>query len=459
MSEQERHSTDPPEWALTAWVLAMAASFLVLLFLARDMTFRSDDWDLVARRSLTDPVGLMRPFNEQWVLIPAVVFRLIFGVVGLSSYLPYVAVLLVLHVTVAEGVRRLVSHAAGYFMGYLAGLVVLFLGSGAENLRWAFQIGMVLSTAAGIWAMYWYARQHSAMVPAAFLLVAVASHAIGAVFVGACIVMAVVRRRPRDVIVFAVPTATFALWLAIWGFPALAERGGTLTAGLLAVPTFVVTGVATAIGAVFGLHTSAGIVLAAIAGSVLALTRAKPANPLVVAASLAALVAEYALVAISRSDYGLSAVAWSRYTYVAVPLVLIAAAAWVGPRLTALATRSRIVPGAIAVAALLAVALNLRAYVESRADELEYVHRSRAIVAVATWSTATRRPASDVHVPDPARLRELVVAYGSPTTDAFVPGVVPPVPAAIGREICREMMLNPRDHAACEAEVAKISAD
>ena len=123
------------------------------LWLAREMTFRIDEWDFVLNRRLDDPIGLLTPFNEQWVTVPAVIFRTIFAVVGLHTYLPYLIVLLLLHLVVAAGTRAVVRAVAGEAIGLAAGVTVLFLGIGYENLNQGFQIGMVLSAACGIWVI------------------------------------------------------------------------------------------------------------------------------------------------------------------------------------------------------------------------------------------------------------------------------------------------------------------
>jgi hypothetical protein len=60
-------------------------------------TFRIDDWDLITKRSLGDPMSLLRPFNGHWLTVPAVIFRLLFQVFGTSSYVPYLIVLITLH--------------------------------------------------------------------------------------------------------------------------------------------------------------------------------------------------------------------------------------------------------------------------------------------------------------------------------------------------------------------------
>ena len=43
----------------------------------------------------------MRPFNEHWLAVTIVVYRTLLGLVGMGSYVPYLALLAILHVTVA----------------------------------------------------------------------------------------------------------------------------------------------------------------------------------------------------------------------------------------------------------------------------------------------------------------------------------------------------------------------
>lgn len=432
--------------------LAIAA-VVTLLVLARAVTFRGDDWDLVAGRSLSDPVGLMRPFNEVWIFIPAVIFRVIFAVVGMHSYLPYLVVLLLLHVLFADAVRRLVSWSSGPLLGYLVAVVVLFLGTGAENLRWAFQIGMVGSAASGIWAMFLLLRGERVRVATALLLVSVGSHPVGAAFLAACIIVSVIRDR-RSLAWLAVPCALLAVWFLVFDIPAIAARSGSFASGLIHIPSFIVAGVATAAGSILGLSTSAGIIILAFITAAAVRLRPRPSRPIVVVGAFTALAAEYALVAISRSEYGISSVAWSRYIYVAVPLLLVVIAAWFGPW-TAVGPHwgPRYAYGLVAVTAV-AVGGNMLSLIRSNESELEYAHRARAIAAVASWSADVRGPPSDVHIPEPALLRALIVAHGSPTRDDLVPFVVPAVPDGIARSICEEMLINRADLSVCLQAVA-----
>lgn len=454
------------------FALLAVVAFATLLWMARDATFRGDEWDFIANRSLLDPVGLMRPFNEQWVAVPAAVFRALFAVVGMHTYLPYLVTLLTLHLLVALTVRRLAEAAAGELAGVAAGTVVLFLGTGNENLGQAFQIGMVLAAGCGLAAMDALILRARPRAAAGLLLIAAASHAVAAAFLGACIVAAVVRFRqsPRDLRWTLVPAAALAGWFVAFDLPSVAARGGAFVQALISVPAFVVSGIATATGAIFGLSMVAGAAILIALGFLGVVGRRRPRRGRLAVAATAALVLEYGLIAISRAEFGLESVLWSRYVYVAVPLVIVAITAFLGSWAvdadsgrrgthdTRDARDSRANRLAFVLTALTVVAVigNLRFYSEARDLTLDFVHRTRAAVAVAEWATDLTTWDQELHLPAPGRLRELLAAHGSPARDTLLPAVVPAVPSTIAIETCRQLVPNPARLDGCVAAVAAL---
>jgi hypothetical protein len=452
MSARVGAVTASTRWPLVAFSILGAIAWLLLMIQARDATFRDDDWDLVAHRSLTDPVGWLRPFNQQWIAVPAVIFRTIFGVAGMHSYLPYLGALLLLHVATAAAVWRIVSRLSGRGPGLAAATVVLFLGVGYENLDHAFQIGMVLSTATGLWAISAIGLDRRPAVAAVLLLISVASHSVGNVFVGVAIVLALADRR-RSNAWLALPVAAVVLWTIAFDVTSLAARGGSFSSGIPLVPAFVLTGILTAIGSVFGSGAGLGVVILAMLCVIALRLGIRPLFPRVATATLMGLAAEYALIAIQRAEFGIGAVTWSRYLYVAVPLVLIVAAAWFGdaPRLHVRWRR----PAALALIGLTFVALlgNLRILALSDVAASDLTHRERAATAIIGWSTGVRQPQFDVQMPPPAEFHDLMTRYGAPYRDDLIPSVVSPVPAPIASEICAQMLLVETQQSSCEGAV------
>lgn len=431
-----------------------ALAFVTLLAFARDMTFRYDEWDFIGNRSLQDPIGLMRPYNEQWVTVPAAIFRAIFAVVGMHSYLPYLVVLLGLHVLVAARVGRLVRFVSGRFGGLVAAALVLFLGVGNENLGQAFQIGMVLATATGFWAIEELVVERRPVAAGLLLLIGLACHAVAAAFLAMALVLAL-RQSRRALAAILIPLGGAAAWFLVFDLPVMTARAGSFADALPSIPVFVVNGVLGATGAVFGLSTLAGALI--LVPLVFAAWRwfPRPAHPDLAAAGLVGLIVEYALVAVSRAEFGPESVLWSRYLYVAVPLVLLTAAAWFGPVAAVAAERRRLVGVAIAALAVVAVAGNLRYYINARELTIDAVNQTRAAIAIASWATDVHEWDQDLHLPQPDELRRLLAAHGTPARDDLVPWVVPKVPPDVAEASCRQLIANPDRQADCVAAVAE----
>jgi hypothetical protein len=90
-----------------AVVIAAIGALLVLVRLGMGLTFFSDEWAIIADRSLTAG-DLLRPFNEHWLAVTMIVYRAVLSVFGMGTYVPYLALLAVLHITVALLVYALV---------------------------------------------------------------------------------------------------------------------------------------------------------------------------------------------------------------------------------------------------------------------------------------------------------------------------------------------------------------
>src|SRR5438309_575304 len=78
-----------------------AAAFGSILYLSRSFSFYYDEWDFVLAAPRWTLRSYFLPHSEHWYTFAAVVYRLLFAVVGTRSYLPFIAALLVLHVSVA----------------------------------------------------------------------------------------------------------------------------------------------------------------------------------------------------------------------------------------------------------------------------------------------------------------------------------------------------------------------
>ena len=150
MTEPEGQQTSA-RWAAWAFTAIVVAAFAFYLSIGKRNWFFLDEWDFLADRSITSPDDLLRPHNEHWSTLPVLAYRALWSVFGVRTYIPYVAAIVVMHL-VAAVLLRVVMRRAGvhpWLATAAAGLFVL-LGSGFQNILWAFQIGFVGSLVFGL---------------------------------------------------------------------------------------------------------------------------------------------------------------------------------------------------------------------------------------------------------------------------------------------------------------------
>ncbi len=424
------------------FVVAAIATWIVLLYLGRGMTFFYDEWSFI--QTIDGPYGTLRdwfvPHNEHWSTLPFLVYRTVFAVVGLSSYLPYLGVLLAVHVLVGAGVYVLLRRRNGPLVALAASLLVLGLGTGYTNLFWAFQLGFVGSTAAGVWAIAAFEREGRAASAAGMLLLlaSVMTSGIGLVFVGAVGAELLVDPARRRRLVWLVPVgAAYLAWYLAFGRPAITYLRDPFTLEAIAdVPRFVGTGIVAAVraatGTPFGLTPlPVALALGLLLLPILWLVRVR-VSPRALG-GVSGLVVMYTIIGLVRAQLSPNQPTVSRYLYEGVVLVLLVASGLLGTRL-AIGRLSRDRPGSIALAAGLGVLLvsglthNASTLLAGRREWTARANEARAYIGMLDAVPTERiRPPAEVPwtIPDPPAMRELIARYGSPARDALVPSVVP----------------------------------
>lgn len=411
------------------FVVAAIAAFVIILYLGRSLTFYNDEWTFIQdRRNLTLD-NLLRPHNEHWSFFLVAWFVGLFGLVGMGSYIPYLASLLAVHVVCAGAVYRLVSTVAGHWTGLAASVLALFLGAGYQNLFWAFQIGFVGSAATGLWALDFLVRRgnHATLIAGLLLTFAVSTSGIGLSFVVAAAVLVVADGTWRSRwLAIALPLVTYAVWFATVGRTAVGvHRDPFSPTSIAQLPAYVLRGVEHVIGTGSGWGDDVGriIVVLAAAAVLRAIATGRRIPPVAVAA-MAGVVSEYAVIGLVRAQFGVDQATEARYLYSAAMLILVGAAAALGA-----ITRSRRPAQLVVLAPLLAVALvaNLNALWQGRAEFQARADYARALVTVAEELAATpaiKHSDGVFPLPPPRSLVGLVEQYGSPTRDRWWPGVV-----------------------------------
>src|SRR3954451_14798005 len=193
-------------------ILLVVGALVTLVWFGRDMTFYHDEWAFILQRDLSFD-GLLKPHNEHLSATLVVLYRVLLGTVGMGSYWPYLGVTFALHVAVAAIVYFVVRRQAGEIWALGAMAVVLFLGSGGDDILWAFQSGTIGAVAAGMGAVVIAPRRPA--VAAVLLTIAMAtSGASLAFFVGTAFHLLLTRR--RALVWLLLPLVLYGLWYLLF---------------------------------------------------------------------------------------------------------------------------------------------------------------------------------------------------------------------------------------------------
>ena len=348
--------------------------------------FYGDEWDFLGHRGLAGAErSVWAPHNEHWSTGPILIYRALYALYGVRTYVPYIVVLLLFHIAAAHLLWRLLLHI-GVRPAIASALATVFvlLGAGYENLMWAFQIGFVGSVAFGLGGVLlvnhespWGRRD------VAGWLVSV----VGLMFSGISVTMVVVaglavllRRGWRQALLtVSVPGAVYLVWLVLIGHHDVAKGGRSLH-DVVKYPEFIWSGLRSAVDQTVGLPGAGLVVIIGLALLLLHRRRqsAGPAAP-AFACALGTLVL-FTMIAIGRTGLGVEQAEVSRYVYLVMALALPA----VGLALNDLAGRSVARGGAVSLALLLVAGHNVGTLLERSRIERHREQRFRARVVAAT---------------------------------------------------------------------------
>lgn len=416
---------------------------MTLLWLGRGLTFFSDEWAVIADRSISLE-SFLRPFNEHWLGVTTIVYRLVLGAVGMSTYIPYLALLAALHVIVVMEVYVVARRMTAPALAALVALVVAFFGSGFENLFWAIQIGFVGAIALGLGAIILLDGLPSrgrVVAATALLTVGVMTSGFGLFMLAfAGLDLLLDPRRRRLVLALLVPAAIYLAWYVAYGGAGVATARDPFTLeAILSVPAFVVDGVGSAFGSALGVGPHLGRAAAVLltVGLVARFVRggSVPGRAL---ACFGAVVVQYAILGLIRAQLFDGAAEYSRYAYLSGIFALLGLVALVGRRPMPADPRRRMVTlSAIAGVFTLAMVWNVWLLLAGRELFADRADRTRAIVTVVTGEPPAGVNPDEVELMDRTitRLREVLGEFGTPLQDSLAGDAVRPVPASVVDEV------------------------
>ena len=319
-----------------ARLIVLGAGLVVcaaLLWLSRAYTFYFDEWSFITEAPDSTPVWFFQPHNEH----PAVLFRVVYAALlntaGLRTYLPYMAVLLVMHLANVVLLFELVRRRNGDLVGLAAAALLLVAGGGWEDLLWAFQMAWLASVAFGLGMLNVLdgpANQRRGAIAAALLTGSLAFSGIGVVFAVAATAILVLSPDRRRFLVWFVPVAILLVaWYVLVGHTGNHPNPPPTATNVFLLPAYVLWGLAASAGGVLGVggRPAIGVLVAAAALVGWSWWRRRPdAFALSVAA---ALVAFYVVAGATRAQLGWQQSGASRYVYIGTTLwiVLLADAA------------------------------------------------------------------------------------------------------------------------------------
>jgi hypothetical protein len=439
-----------PQQSRLAFAVLAGISFVVLVALGLGMTFFADEWAFIEARALSDPSTWFTPHNEHWSTVPVVVYRALVETVGTGSYVPYQVLLVALHLGVAAVTYLLVERRSGAWLGLGAGAIILFYGSGFENLYWGFQIGLVASVLLGLLALRLTDGPEDparAAAVAGLLLLSMASQGIGLVMAVAVGLEWALDRRWRPWFpLLAIPALAYLAWYVGFGNSGIASHRDPFTVeALLDVPAFVALGLANAISSVTGLAGPLAPIGAAVLALLVARSTGADRSTSRAVSLLVAIVVMYALIGLVRADVVEGQANYTRYTYVAGVLLLVAISSSVGrPEIPQPTHRLRVVVlGSFGAWFALAMALNVALLLGGRELFQQRAAMTRALVTVALDPDppiGAQLERSLVLVPSAASTRDIARRYGDPRSDHLVPWAVRRIPEAVLREAERRLV-------------------
>ena len=309
------------------WV-AWPIGILLLAWIARDQWFVRDDWAFIfTRQRLYEVRGLddllLEPQDGHWMTWPILVFRMLHGVFGTGSYLPFLIVLWITHIGAVVLARVWMTRlGVTAWISTLMTIVLLVFGAGWENLMFAIQIVYNFSLLAFLGQSLLVDHDGPVdrrdWIGAGISLIGVSSSGFGPFFAFGVGLMLALRRRWKAAAIAVVPQAVaWCWWWLTWGSDPV---GGDGTAGVRFVVHWVEFGVWSTFGSMIGTGLLAWPAFVLCVG-LAAWPRLDPARRAPVIALLATALVMYAGIGTRREVFGVEAAGWPRYQYMAAMIV------------------------------------------------------------------------------------------------------------------------------------------
>lgn len=308
--------------------------FFFLLWCNRHTWFFGDDFAFVFDRYLAAQRGdwvdaLLKPHNEHWVTLPALLHIALQGSFGIDQHLIFVIPVVSAHCMAVWTASRVVLRATNSGWASLATAFSLtFLAAGHENLLWGFQVGFIGAPILVILATLACHRSNSPrrLALAAFLCclaMMTQGTALSAMVIPFLVLL--FQRRVRDMILVMGPAATLFLgWYLKWG--STSSHSSPTMQQRLQWPQYVWKGIQTSLDGFVNMQ-GAGVAVLALALVGLGRSRISWRDLQFPLAMFMAAPLFFFISSLGRLQYGIDQAGASRYQYVGIlfmaPLLII----------------------------------------------------------------------------------------------------------------------------------------
>jgi len=121
--------------AVAAFIAAEVVALSLWLTLGRNQWFFSDEWDFLAGRTAGDLGDLFHPHDNHWSTLPILAYRVLWWLFGLRTYLPYLTLVVLLHLTAAALLRAVMRRAGvGPWLSTAAASLFALFGAGYGDI-------------------------------------------------------------------------------------------------------------------------------------------------------------------------------------------------------------------------------------------------------------------------------------------------------------------------------------
>jgi hypothetical protein len=313
------------------FVLAAAASGVLLVTLQSHLSFLYDDWGPLLYRPEWSPHDLLKPHLDHILLATTLVYKTIQATIGMESLVPYAVVSTSVFLLSAALLFVYMRRRVGEWLALAGVLPILFLGTAAADLLAPFQIFFFGSMACGIGALLAIedGGRRGDLLACALLSISFTFSELALPFVlGVAVAIALDRGPLRRAYVVIVPLLIYALWYAGWGHTAPGFLSFSNVAHSLG---YVLEGLAAGVASLFGLtsgsavNSDLGRPLLVVFGLLAALRiRSGPPVSRWFWVSLVVLLSFWFLTAVNANPLRLPS--GSRYQYIGAVLLLLVAA-------------------------------------------------------------------------------------------------------------------------------------